>query len=106
MVRPERATPLPNRRMQMIPSRPMMVMGSKTRAIVIGKRDDAPTGMNIGDEGYIDGYVQGQDGMPYAVFVRFEDGKIELLLPEYLQAALDAPFSGLRPLAAEKEGSC
>jgi len=35
------------------------------------------TELSKGDVGYIDGYVQGGDGRPYAVFVR-QDGYIDL----------------------------
>lgn len=49
----------------------------KTKARVVS--DVYQTALKKNDLGYIDGYVQGGDNRPYAVFVREPDGFIDLV---------------------------
>lgn len=51
------------------------------------KQDIPQSTFKQGDNGLIDGYVRGGDGIPYAAFIRIPDGTIELV-PTYAVVAL------------------
>jgi len=54
-----------------------MMPTGKTKAWI--KLDVNQSDLIQGDDGYIDGYVIGRDNRPYAVFVRFSDGLIDMV---------------------------
>ena len=49
----------------------------KTKAIITGNVHQSD--LNGGDTGYIDGYVRGGDDRPCAVFVRDDDGLVDMV---------------------------
>ncbi len=51
---------------------------NKTKVIITSKTQHSP--IEVGDQGYIDGYVTAADNRPYAAFVRHKDGVIELVI--------------------------
>jgi len=55
----------------------MIIPKGKTIATIDGKVPQSR--MQDGDIGYIDGYIRGGDGKPYAVFVRTEDGEVGMV---------------------------
>lgn len=61
----------------------------KTPAML--KIDVHQSELKKGDYGYIDGYASGGDGRPYAVFVRDDDGVIDLV-----------PFQSIKALFNEE----
>lgn len=56
----------------------------KTKAVIMSNVNQSQLKQN--DLGYIDGYVKGGDDRPYAVFIRWEDGVIDLVPINQLRA--------------------
>ncbi len=56
------------------------------RTKVILLNDVPQSDFKRGDTGYIDGYVKAADSRPYAVMVRYRDGRFELVSTYVIKA--------------------
>jgi len=55
----------------------MQTPKGKSEVVMVGGQYQTP--LKVGDKGYIDGYVQGANNVPYCVFVRNRDGHVDFV---------------------------
>lgn len=63
-----------------------MIAQTNGKTLAVADFDIHQSLIKGGDTGFIDGYVTGGDGRPYAVFVRLSDGLIDLVPTHSIRA--------------------